>query len=480
MRLRIALLAVLVTAAVYAAAAHGAATVAIFTIAGGDGHGFAGDGQPATSATLDGPAGVLAMPDGAILVADTIDQRIRRIDPSGRIRTIAGNGKRGFSGDGGRAAAASFQDPTALALGKDGSVFVADTGNSRIRVLRPDGTIATVAGTADQGFSGDGGPATAAQIDTPQGLATGADGTLYFSDAGNNRVRAIRGDGAITTVAGSGTAGFAGDAGPATTAALNAPAGLAVAGDGALLVADTGNNRVRRVGPDGRITTVAGSGGGGSGGDGGKATTARLNTPVDVAALAGGGFLVSEAGGHRVRQVNASGDIARLAGTGAPRYGGDGGPPASGRLNAPGAVELLPSGFEVLIADTDNNRIRYVAVPGQASHLALAPLRASVRAPLKKKTIVAKQQKRRVLIVSDVAVRLRVTKEADIVTRIVKKRGKQVALLRSHTGPGAGVIHLPAALRSGNRRLTKGHYVLRMSANAGNQSATASLELIVK
>jgi sugar lactone lactonase YvrE len=247
MRLRLSLLTAVAGAILGVSAAHGAVTTAIFTIAGGDGHGFTGDGNLATGASLDGPAGVVAAIDGAVVVADTINQRIRRIDPFGRIRTIAGNGKRGFSGDGGAATGASLQDPTALALGKDGSLFVADSGNNRIRVIHRDGTIATLAGTADQGFSGDGGPASAAQVNGPAGLALAPDGSLYFSDTGNNRVRVIHTDGTIATVA----------------AGLNAPAGLAVTADGSLLVADSGNNRVRRLAPDGGVTTVAGTGGGG-------------------------------------------------------------------------------------------------------------------------------------------------------------------------------------------------------------------------
>jgi sugar lactone lactonase YvrE len=464
MRLRMSLLAAAAAAVLWVSVAHGAVTIAIFTIAGGDGHGFTGDGKPATNATLDGPAGVLAAPDGTILVADTINQRIRRIDASGRIRTIAGNGKRGFSGDGGAARAASLQDPTALALGKDGSVFFADTGNNRVRAIRPNETIATVAGTADQGFSGDGGPASAAQLNGPTGLAVAADGSIYFSDTGNNRVRVIRTDGTIATLA----------------AGLNAPAGLAVTGDGSLLVADSGNNRVRRVAPDGAITTVAGTGGGGSGGDGGAATAAQLNLPVDVAAIPSGGFFVTEQGGNRIRRVDASGQIARLAGTGGPRYGGDGLGAASGLLNAPQAVELMPSGAEVLVADTDNNRIRYIAIPGQATRLAFAPLAASITAPLQKVAITVNKRNRRTLVVSDRAIGFRVTKQGRVTVAIATKKGRKVASFATRFRAGANAVHLPKSLRSGKRRLKKDHYVLSMTATAGTESARHSMELVVK
>jgi trimeric autotransporter adhesin len=464
MRLRLPVLTAVAASILFVSATHGAVTTAIFTIAGGDRHGFTGDGAPATSATLNGPAGVVTAPDGAILVADTINQRIRRIDPSGRIRTVAGNGKRGFSGDGGAATGASLQDPTALALGKDGSLFVADTGNNRIRVIRPDGKIATLAGTADQGFSGDGGPASAAQTSDPSGLAVGPGGSLYFSDTGNNRVRVIHPDGTIATVA----------------AGLNAPAGLAVTADGSLLVADSGNNGVRRIAPNGAITTVAGTGGGGSGGDGGAATAAQLNLPVDVAAIPSGGFLVAEQGGNRIRRVDASGRIARLAGAGGPRYGGDGLAAVSGLLNAPRGVELMASGTEVLVADSDNNRIRYIAIPGQATRLAFAPLTGSFTAPLKKVTITVNKLKRRTLVVSDRAIPFRITKASDVLTAISNKKGRKIARFARQVGPGANSIHLPNSLRSGKSRLKKDHYVLSMTATAGTESARHSIELIVK
>jgi hypothetical protein len=480
MRARLLLLAAVVAAAACATAAHGAVTVAIFTIAGGSTDGFKGDGKPATTALLNGPAGVVVASDGTIFAADTINQRIRSIDPSGRIQTIAGSGKRGFTGDGGPATKASFQDPTALALAKDGSLFVADTGNSHVRVIRPDGTIESVAGTADQGFSGDGGPARAAQVNAPAGLALGADGSLYFSDTGNNRVRNIRLDGTIATIAGTGSTGAGGDGGAATAAQLNAPAGLALTADGGLLIADAGNNRVRRIGPDGVISTVAGTGGGGSGGDGGRATSAQLNLPVDVSAIPAGGFFVAEAGGNRIRRVDAAGTIARLAGTGGPRYGGDGRPAAAGLLNAPRAVELMPSGFEILVADSDNNRLRYIAIPGQASRLALAPLEASVLAPLRKATIKVKGRKRRIRVVADTPIPYELTKDARVVIRIATKRGKPMAGLVTRVKAGRNVLRLPPFLRRGKRRLAKDHYVLTMTVASGLESATGSLELIVK
>ena len=478
MRIRLWAGAAICAAAITATTAQGASTIAIFMVAGGNGSGFKGDGKLATSASLNGPAGLAVGADGAVLVADTIDQRIRRIDSTGqKILTIAGNGDRGFGGDGRVPSVATFQDPTALAVGKDGSLFLADTANNRIRVIRPSGTVATVAGTGESDPAGDdGAQATATTVNGPAGLAVDPAGQLFYSDTGNNRVRVIRADGTVATVAGTGVAGATGDGGPARAAQLKAPAGLAVAADGALLIADSGNNRIRRVAPDGTITTVAGTGGGGSGGDGGPATAAQLNLPVDVAAMPQGGFFVAEQGGNRVRRVDAQGTITRVAGTGGPRYGGDGRAAAGSLLNAPHAVELMPSGSDLLIADTDNNRVRYVAIPGQASLLAIAPLKTSIRAPLVKVT----REKHHVLVVRDVKIAFRVTKEADLTLRIRTKRGRPVKTLKTHVGPGEGAVHLPAALRSGKHRLTKDHYVVGVIAKSGTASAASSVELVVK
>jgi sugar lactone lactonase YvrE len=479
MRLRLLLIPALVLAAAAAVVAGAVTTPVMFTIAGaGKRAGFTGDGGPATAATLNGPSALAAAPDGSIYVADEINQRIRRIDPKGRISTIAGTGKRGFGGDGGPATAATLQDPGALALAPDGSLYVADTHNSRLRVIRPDGTIATVAGTDDQGFSGDGGPAVRAQLREPGGVVVASNGTVFFSDTADNRIRRIAADGTIATVAGTGAAGFSGDGGAATSAQLNAPAGLALQADGTLLVADSGNNRVRRIAPNGLITTLAGTGTAGSGGDGGAAREAQLNGPSDVAADASGVY-IAEAGGNRVRVVSPSGTIFRLAGAGGPRYGGDGGVPTKALLNAPRSVEIVSGG--TAIADTDNNRVRYVATPGAGTILALAPKADSVRAPLRKVRRSAGGRTFRVLVVADVGLRYVVTQPASLKAVLLGKKGKRkVATVRGRARAGANALHLPGRLRSGAHRLVKDHYVVRMTVTADGQTATRSFELVVK
>jgi hypothetical protein len=252
--------------------------------------------------------------------------------------------------------------------------------------------------------------------------------------------------------------------------------GLAVETDGSLLIADSGNNRVRRVSVGGTISTAAGSGGGGSAGDGGPAASAQLNLPVDVAAVPSGGFFVAEQAGNRIRLVDQKGKIARVAGTGSPRFGGDGRAAATSPLNAPHALELMPSGVELLIADSDNNRLRYVATPGQATLLGFALLKPSVRAVLAK----VKRGRKRVLVVGDVALTWRSTKEVALAFRITTKRGRLVKTFKAHAGSGAGGVHLPASLRSGRHRLKKDHYVVGVTAKAGTATATSRMELVVK
>ena len=444
----------------------------IYGVAGGASGGHSGDRGPATRAELHGPAGIAASAKrGGYFVGDTINQRVRHVDRLGQIVTIAGNGSLGFGGDGGPATEAQFQDPTALAESLSSTaLYVADTANHRIRVIR-DGTITTFAGSDEQGFAGDGGPATAARLTDPQGLAVihlpGDSGeTVLIADTGNNRVRAVGPDGTIRTIAGTGTPGFSGDGGPATNAALNAPMGLAFGADG-LLIADSGNNRVRLLRNDGTITTVAGNGGGGSAGDGGRAAAASLNVPVDVAVYPGG-FAIAERDGNRVRSVR-SGLISGFAGRGGPRSGGDGGIATRALLNAPRAVEVGPTGDDLLIADTDGNRIRYVSLPGDTTLLALAPRRESQLAPLRKRRV------------ADVRIQYHLTRAAGV--RIVVRTKKGDRRIDSFAAPGrAGLnsVRLPARLRAGKRRLVKGFYRLAFTARADGATATKSTELIVR
>ncbi|MGA9371084.1 MAG: hypothetical protein WBV53_04485, partial [Solirubrobacterales bacterium] len=278
------------TAAMFliAAAPALAASGVISTVAGTGFAGFAGDGGSAFSARIDLPRAVSPLPDGGFLIADRENDRVRRVWPNLAITTVAGSGPTGasngaFAGDGGPATSARLDflhdaEPT-----PDGGFLISDTRNERIRDVSPGGTIETVAGSgpfgsfADGAFSGDGGPAGAARLDNPHGLAVNPDGSYLIADTDNNRVREVATDGTISTVAGSGPAGngnggFSGDGGPATSARLNRPFDVDPTADGGFLIADTGNKVIRRVAPDGTITTVAGiPGAQGFSGDGGPA-----------------------------------------------------------------------------------------------------------------------------------------------------------------------------------------------------------------
>jgi hypothetical protein len=219
---------------------------------------------------------------------------------------VAGNGTRGFSGDGGPATAAEIFDPNGVAVMPDGGFLIAD-GDYVVRRVFPDGTITTVAGTGTPGFSGDGGPATEAHLNLPYSVAVTADGGFLIADAGNRRVRRVSPTGIITTVAGTGVQGSAGDGGAATAAQLNDPTGVATTPDGGILIADFFGNRVRWVSPTGVITTVAGTGNLAvfRDGDGGPATAANIDMPFGVAVTPSGGFVFSEEGNAAVRLVDA-------------------------------------------------------------------------------------------------------------------------------------------------------------------------------
>ena len=448
-----------------AVADHSTAPV-IFTVAG-TGTGGAGGSGPPSLTQLNGPVGLLADPTRpAYWIGDTINQRVRR---AGALTSLfAGIGSAGDRGDGGRAVNAALQDPTALEVHPRG-VLIADTANDRVRIVGHDGIIRAFAGGFEQGFAGDGGPAATALLNGPQGLEAAADGTVFIADTGNHRIRAVAPDGTIRTVAGA-AQGFDGDGGPATQASLNAPRGLALAADGALLVADSGNHRVRRIGPDGVIATVAGNGAAASGGDGGPAGAAGLNRPSDVAVAADGSVFVAETGGNRVRRIAPDGTIGRFAGAGGPRYRGDGGNPAGALLNAPRGVEVLAGSPGVLIADTDNNAIRYVTTPGvDQALMAIAPVRRTMRARLLNGRV------------APTVLGVQLSRRARVTVTVTERRGRRVARFTAAGTDGLNRIALPRRLRAGARRLTKGRYNLRLGAwTSGFGRAFSTMELTVK
>jgi len=334
----------------------------IRTLAGTGVDGYGGDGGPATAAQLYRPIGVAVDAAGNVYVAERENDRVRRIAPDGTIETFAGTGVFGNGGDGGPATAAQLREPSDVAVDSVGNVYVADQHNHRIRRIAPDGTISTIAGTGVEGFGGDGGPAKAAQLNRPVGVALDAAGNVYVADVFNHRIRRIAPDGTIATIAGTGVAGFSGDGRPATAAQLSQPVRAAVDLAGNVYIADLANHRIRRVATDGMISTFAGTGVEGFGGDGGPAAAAQLDRPAGVALDAAGNLYIADSGNHRVRRIAPDGTISTFAGTGVEGFGGDGGPAAAAALNGPFGVAVDAAG-SVYFTDTFNVRVRVVDPP---------------------------------------------------------------------------------------------------------------------
>ena len=237
---------------------------------------------------------------GNVYIADFHDHKVRKVS-GGTITTFAGTGVAGFSGDGGPATAARLNGPYAVAVDGQGNVYIADGYNHSVRKVSAGGTIRTIAGTGKQGFSGDGGPATSARLFYPQGVAVDGQGNVYIADTSNHRVRKVSRGGTITTFAGGGSS--RGDGGRATSAQLSGPYGVAVDGRGNVYIPDYGDHLVRKVSPGGTISMFAGTGAGGYTGDGGPATSARLYSPVGVAADRKGHVYIAEYGNRTVRKV---------------------------------------------------------------------------------------------------------------------------------------------------------------------------------
>ncbi len=326
----------------------------ITTVAGNGNCCFSGDGGPAIDAEFNDPAGVAVDLSGNLYIADSGNNRVREVS-GGIITTLVGNGTDGFSGDGGTPARASLNGPDGVAVDAAGELFIADSYNERIRKVS-GGVITTVAGTGGGTFWGDGGTAASAGLLNPHGVAVDLTGNLYIADYGNNRVRKVSG-GTITTVAGNGVAGFSGDGGPATSASLNDPQGVAVDSAGNLYIADMINARIRRV-SGGTITTVAGGGSQGLG-DGGPATNASLSGPTGVAVDSAGNLYIGDSWNNRIRKVSG-GTITTVAGNGNQGFSGDGGPATSATLGGLGGVAVDSAG-NIYIADWGNSRIREVS-----------------------------------------------------------------------------------------------------------------------
>jgi len=397
--------------ALSSAAAGADASLLIYAIGTVAGSASIGDGGPATAAQIGTIQGIAADRFGNLYLSDTNHQRVRKIDAAGIITTVAGTGTAGFGGDGGPATSAQLNLPYGLAVDQAGYLYIADLNNSRVRRVSPDGTINTYAGSGGQGSSGDGGPATSAQMLEPRNVAVDAAGNLYIAEFGGHRVRKVTPNGLISTAAGTGIAGFGGDGGAAMNAQLAFPAGLALDRLGNLYIADSQNERVRELLPSGQISTAlggnqnitlltpmavavdlsgnifvadatpvvreytaagrwlfaAGISAAGFSGDGGPASAAQLTEPLDLAVDLGGNLYIADL--VRVRAVNTQGIIHTIAGDDYLHSIGDGAAATAAELSRPSAVALDGSG-DLYIADPGTERVRQVAPAGTMTTVA--------------------------------------------------------------------------------------------------------------
>ena len=332
----------------------------ITTIAGNGTWSYSGDNGQATAAELKTPSEVTLDAVGNIYIADYDNNRIRKINSLGIITTIAGTGVGGFSGDGGQATAAKLRQPEQVVFDASGNMYIADTGNERVRKVSTAGVITTIAGIGGTGFNGDGIPATAAQLYSPEEVALDASGNVYISDYFNNRIRKVNTLGIISTVAGNGTGGFNGDGGQATDAQFNGP-GVTIDATGNIFIADYANHKIRMINTLGIVNTIAGTGTAGFSGDGGLATNAQIFNPWSIAIDAIGNLYFADFANARVRMINTLGIISTVAGNGTGGFGGDGGIATNAELRNPNGVAIDASMCNLYIDDVSNNRIRKVS-----------------------------------------------------------------------------------------------------------------------
>ena len=338
-----------------------AAGQTITNFAGTGNAGFSGDNGPAIQAQVNAVVGLAADPSGNIYLADQNNNRVRKVDTHGVITTIAGSGGSGFTGDGGPATAAQLAGPTGVCVAPSGDIYINDLTNHRVRkISAATGIITTVAGSGSSSSGGDGGPATLAGMFLPIRCAVDANGNLFIADQGAHVIRKVNSSGTISTIAGiNNTSGFVGDGGPATGALMNNPTAVSFDASGNLYVSDQFNHRVRKIDTSGIITTVAGNGIPMWAGDGGPATLASLNFPGEMGFDAAGNLFIADPANQVIRKVSG-GIISTVAGThGVAGTSGDGGPPLQAQLNNPFPLVLDMSG-NIFESDIGNNRVRKI------------------------------------------------------------------------------------------------------------------------
>jgi RHS repeat-associated protein len=330
----------------------------IRAFAGSGLQGFLGDGLAAVDAKLNGPNGIAVASDGTVYIADTFNGRVRRVTPAGIISTVAGTGEFASGPDGGLASQTALNGPGGVAVAADGTLYIAEFFGHKVRRVGSDGIITTVAGNGVGTYGGDGAAATTASLRNPLGIAFGPDGSLFIADNGNQRVRRVGVDGVIWTVAGTGIGRFDLDDTLAVAASLFDPEGVAVSPQGVLYIAELSSHRIRSVSRAGIIRTVAGTGSSGFVGDGGAAVAARLNSPSAVAIGRDGSLYIADCNNARIRRVGTDGVITTFGGVGQFAASGNGGPPTSAGMDAC-YVATGPDGT-VFVAEPSNNRARAI------------------------------------------------------------------------------------------------------------------------
>jgi len=351
------LLLALAWAALLLPASAPAQTINVIDTVAGGGIGGIGDGGPATRAILSSPGGIALDAAGNLYISEFNGHRVRKVEAlTGIITTVAGTGVPGYNGDGIRATEAQLMNPRGIGLDAAGNLYIADMLNHRVRrVDAATGMITTIAGTGTAGARGDGGLATLAQLNYPSGIAVNGLGLVVIADRENHRVRGIVRDN-LVTLAGTGTAGFSGDGHAATEAQLDTPWGVSMDAGGNVYIADTGNQRIRRVSAlSSLIGTVAGTGVGGFNGDGLPAATTQLHNPLGVLAAGAGTIYIADQTNHRIRKASRS--VTTVAGSGTGGFSGDGGPAVAAELFYPKDVAMDATGA-LYLADSENNRVR--------------------------------------------------------------------------------------------------------------------------